>query len=278
MKGIANERLDFAARWENIAAMKDWFKKILRMNKDKAISVRACTDTILLNVLNCKKGFLPPEGEMLTRLHAIKHGLDDEFPELPSPASVCSSTPSVSHVAKPLYYSQVVKGMTVTPERTASARAASAPQPQVVELEQPVAAGTAHAGGESSSLQGDVTSNPLITSIYEFMSGLSTKFNDMEKTVAYVLQKVDGEEGAASAPHRPSSPEEEDEDETDRSPARPSTSGMSRKRSAPSPKKFKGLKSIADSRKAFKRGKVVPPCFVTPPKGARKEQCVASAT
>ena len=183
MKGVANERLEISARWDNIQAMKDWFKKILRFNKDKSISVRACTDSVLLNVLNCRKGCMPPEGEILARLRAIQHGLDNDFPELPSPASVCPSTPSVHQVEKPLYYSQVVKGMKATPERTSFARAASAPQPQVVELQQPVAAGVAHAGGESSSLQGDATSNPLIASIYEFMSGLTNKFKDMEKTV-----------------------------------------------------------------------------------------------
>ena len=100
--------------------------------------------------------------------------------------------------------------MATTPQRATSARAATAPQPQVEELPRPVAAGNPPPAEESSSLQGDVTSNPLIASIYEFMAGLSSKFSNMEKTVEYVLKKVDGEEGATSAPHRPSSPEKED--------------------------------------------------------------------
>ena len=53
LKGFANDRLPDEVRAANVLMIKDWFKKILRMNKVKCISVCACTDTVLLNVLNC---------------------------------------------------------------------------------------------------------------------------------------------------------------------------------------------------------------------------------
>ena len=100
------------------------------MNEDKNLSVRACTDTILLNALNCKKESIP-DNEILARLRAVRHGIDEDFPDLPSPASVCSSAPSVVNVDPLLCYSQVVKGVATTPKQTVSARAASVPQPLV---------------------------------------------------------------------------------------------------------------------------------------------------
>ena len=104
------------------------------------------------------------------------------------------------------------------------------------------------------------------------MSGLSSKFAKMEKTVDYVLKKVDGEEGATSAPQRPSSPVVEDKDETVMSHAGPSTSGVSPKSVALSRPRFKSIKSASDTRKAIQQGRVVPPsCFATPWKVVRKE-------
>ena len=57
----------------------------------------------------------------------------------------------------------------------------------------------------------------MIVSLYEFLSGFTSRFNKMEATLKYVLKKVDGEEGPTSAPQRPPSPDEADEEETVRS-------------------------------------------------------------
>ena len=104
------------------------------------------------------------------------------------------------------------------------------------------------------------------------MSGLSTKFASMEKTVEYVLKKVDGEEGATSTPQRPSSPVVKDEDETVMSHAGPSTSGVSPKSVALFRPRLKGIKSASDMRRAIQRGRVVPPSsFTTPGKVVQRE-------
>ena len=162
--------------------MKDWFKKVLRMNKDKKITARACTDTLLMDLLNCKKGSLPSYNNMLNRLRAIRHPLDEELP----------------------------------------ARASTAPQLKAVELQKPVAPGNNLPEEESSSPKADATSNPLILQIYQMMSGMNSRFEKLESNMAYVMKKVDSEEVGASSPQCPSSLVEVDEEETDRSPIRQS--------------------------------------------------------
>ena len=55
MRAVANERIEAERRIEIIAELKEWFRKIIRLNKGHGVNVVACSDTVLLQFLNCKK-------------------------------------------------------------------------------------------------------------------------------------------------------------------------------------------------------------------------------
>ena len=117
MRAIANKRLQDEVHLDVISQLRECFKKILRVNKGHGVSVIACSDSVLLNFLKCRKGMLPPCSDLILCLKALRVWVDDEFLDLPSPVSIRSATPSVSSLDFPMAFSQVVKGVTeVSPQ------------------------------------------------------------------------------------------------------------------------------------------------------------------
>ena len=68
---------------EIIAELKEWFRKILLMNKGHGVNVVACSDNVMLEYLYCKKGVVPPCHDLILRLKAVRVWVEDEFPDLP---------------------------------------------------------------------------------------------------------------------------------------------------------------------------------------------------
>ena len=94
LRGFINPLLSPSNRLECVHAIRDWFRRILRRNSDKKITVTAVEDPVLLGVLKGKKFVIPPATDMEARLRAIHYALDDDFPVLDSPKSLPPTTPS----------------------------------------------------------------------------------------------------------------------------------------------------------------------------------------
>ena len=101
-------------RQSDIIYLKEWFKKILRFNKSKNLNVKACTDSVLLNILNCKKPVIPPNENMIKCLRAVRHAIGEELPELLSPVSA-RTTPGHTSVELTCPYSIAVSSPTAMP-------------------------------------------------------------------------------------------------------------------------------------------------------------------
>ena len=195
-RAIANDMLDKEIRLYNIQELKAWFKKLLRVNKNHGVNVVACSDPVLLPFIKAGRGVLPNVADLCLRLKAVHVSIDDDFPDLPSPVSVRSFTPSVSSQDLPVTFSQVVKGVTDTPPRVEVAGSASAPQLTTVASRKTAALGSEPTLGESSSPGVDATENPLVKEIISFMN---VRFKSYEDTLGSMIEKVAaGEKDIAS--------------------------------------------------------------------------------
>ena len=126
-RAIANARLDDEIRCCAIAELKEFFKKLLRINRSHGINVVACADEVILTFLKSAKGKIPGIADLAVRLKAVRMNIDDEFPDLPSPVSVRSFTSSVASQDLPFPYSQAVTGIKKAPPREQVAGSSSAP-------------------------------------------------------------------------------------------------------------------------------------------------------
>ena len=81
-------------KFDCVMHLKAWVKTIIRRNKYLNLNVTASSDPVMLEYLKCRKGVLPDPEPLARRLHAIRWGIDKDFPELHSPASY-TSTPIV---------------------------------------------------------------------------------------------------------------------------------------------------------------------------------------
>ena len=72
MTAIANERVEDTRRMELIAELKQWVKKIIRLNKGHGIDVIVCSDFVLLQFLKCRKSVIPSVSDLILRLKAVR--------------------------------------------------------------------------------------------------------------------------------------------------------------------------------------------------------------
>ena len=100
-RAIANTRLDNELRVFAIQELKEFFKKLLRINKSHGVNITACADDVILAFLKTPKGKIPEVNDLCVRLKAVRMSIDDEFPDLPSPVSAKSFTPSIASVELP---------------------------------------------------------------------------------------------------------------------------------------------------------------------------------
>ena len=185
---IANERLDRDMRLEAIIELKQFFKKILRINRSHGVGVVACTDDVILPFMKAPKGVIPAITDLSIRLKAVRVSVDHEFPDLPSPVSVRSYPPSVtSQEMLPVAYSQIVKGVKDVPAREEVAGPSSAPQLKTVVSKTAAAPCDEPDLGESSSPGVDVTRNPIVI---EISNVLNTRFATYEKALGTLIEKV----------------------------------------------------------------------------------------
>ena len=71
-RSIANKRLDKEVQLYNIAEVKEWFKKLLRINKTHGVNIVACADSVILAFLKAPKGIVPSTIDLALRLKAVK--------------------------------------------------------------------------------------------------------------------------------------------------------------------------------------------------------------
>ena len=256
LRGIANERLDKQIQLYNIQELKDWYKRLVRINKSHgASSVVVCADTVLMNFIKAPTGTVPNPFDLALRLKAVRVSLDDEFPELPSPVSIRSFAPSVSSQDLPVPFSQVVKGAASVSPREEVAGPSSAPQPKTVASEKTAALGDDLPLGESSSLGVDITENPLVKAITAM---INVKFGAFEHALGSLVEKVASGEKEIASLRKQASLVRVEAEERDSSPPRQSiVSGKRKQEASPpfSPKK-RGLEFATDQRKAIRRGKL----------------------
>ena len=211
--------------------MRDWFRRILRRNSDKKINVTSVEDPVLLAILKGKKFVLPPATDMEARLRAVNCALDDEFPELESPRSI-PPTPS----STPTYH--FPKSFAAVASSPPSGVAGPSTAPELpLELPLAAAASAPPAGAEPAQDRGDCTRDPLILKMYNMMSSWDDRIKKLEDRDA----------------------RRADEEETVRSPSRQASVDLVEKvfspRNSPVLSPVKGLKSVADERRALKRGR-----------------------
>ena len=102
LRGFANPLSPDLAKLQCVSSLKDWFRRILRRNKDQGYTNVACNDPVLLELLKSKRFYLPKPEPMQARLRAIRFGIEADFPELPSPNSR-SSTPTSAPPPSPTF-------------------------------------------------------------------------------------------------------------------------------------------------------------------------------
>ena len=257
-RAIANERLDDDLRAYAIFELKEFFKKLLRINKSKAVIVVACADEVILTFLKCPKGKIPNVNDLAVRLKAVRLSIDDEFPDLPSPVSVRSFTPSTTSDL-PYAYSQVVSGTLTASPREQVAGTSAASQPKAVVSEKTAALNDEPVLGESSSAGVDVIENPLIKQISDL---LNVRFASYERTLGSLIEKVAVGEKDIADLRQQASERRIEREERDSSPAPQPANVLKRKHEASppfSPKK-RGLEFATDQRKAIRRGRVEVSC------------------
>ena len=191
MRGFANIRNPTNERFDCVLALRDWFRRILRRNKDKKLNVTACDDPVLLGLLVGKKTVLPDPEPIIARLRAIHYSLDDDFPELESPRSV-SSTP----LATPRKLAKSYAAVVSTPS-SVEAGPSSAPVPLGLKsTEAPRAESQVE---ESSSLPEDSSRDPLILKIFNMMTSWDERITKLEKRDE---AQTDGKEKVTSPPRQ----------------------------------------------------------------------------
>ena len=75
LRGFANVRNPSKERLDCVLALRDWFRHILRRNRDQKIKVTACEDPVMLGILMGKKSVLPDHDPIIARLRPVLYPL-----------------------------------------------------------------------------------------------------------------------------------------------------------------------------------------------------------
>ena len=165
---IANPRLEEELRIYALEEWKEWVRKLQRANKAKKINIKLVQDQVVLDIFNLRRGRLGDCNQLMLRLKAVKCDFESQFPSLPTPSSV-ASTPSSSGPKKAKSQGVLLAGSEHEGEGTVVS--ATAPQLEIEPLSQ--------AGERPLSVASSLTS----TDLRELPSDSSEKA-DPEKEVS----------------------------------------------------------------------------------------------